>query len=185
MDPDDTMRLCTPQRDGITRTVRVDPALTNVVQNHITRSKHIRRKRPSMDVRLNRKLHKYELQLDVTRWRILDAQKKVDSITAFGVKIEAKKEALMTQMNANRIVFEHNQNRGMMRGNDNPPGGQQGPAPNQVNNNPNPNAPQIGNNVNNNANNVNLPSNQNSASRSGSQQHRQRIGGNSGGNQNL
>ena len=181
MDPDDTMRLCTPQRDGITRTVRVDPALTNVVQNHITRSKHIRRKRPSMDVRLNRKLHKYELQLDVTRWRILDAQKKVDSITAFGVKIEAKKEALMTQMNANRIVFENNQNRGMIRGNDNPPGGQQGPAPNQVNNNPNPNAPQIGNNVNNNANNVNLPSNQNSATRSGSQQHRQRIGGNSGG----
>ena len=174
------MRLCTPQRDGITRTVRVDPALANAVQNHITRSKHIRRKRPNMAIRLNRKLHNYEVKLDVTAWRVRDAQRKVDSISALGVKLEAKKAALQTQINAHNIVMQHNiQERGMIRGNNNPPGGQ-GPAPNPVNNNPNPN--QVSNNNQNiNANINNLPANQQTPLRSQSQQSRSRIQG-SGGN---
>ena len=159
MDPDDIMQLCTPQRDGITRTVRVDPALTNVVQNHVTRSKHIRRKRASTDVRLNRKVHKYEVQIDVTTWRLRDAQKKVESITALGVKLNAKKRALETQLNANQVAHQLNLNQALIVANINPAGGQQQPAPNPVNNNPNPNPPQIGNNVNINANNANLPSN--------------------------
>ena len=131
------MRLCIPQRDGITRTVRVDPALRNAVEHHITRSKHIRRKRPNKATRDLRKLHKYNVKLDLITWRLMDARKKVDLIMAKGVKIEAKRDAIQTEINAHQMVAaSNNQQQNRVRGNDNQPGGQQQPAPSQGDNSP-------------------------------------------------
>ena len=128
-----------------------------------------------MDVRLSRKLHKYNVQIDVATWRLRDAQKKVQSITELGIKLNAKKVSLETQINANQLAQGLNINQARIRANENPVGGQQQPVPNPMNNNANPNPPQIGNNVNNNANNANLPSNYQTPARSGSQQHRPRV----------
>ena len=40
------------------------------------------------------------MKLDVITWRLIDARKKVDLIMAKGVKIEAKRDAIQTEINA-------------------------------------------------------------------------------------
>ena len=56
---------------------------------------------------------------------------------AKGVKIEAKRDAIQTEINAQQMVAaSNNQQQNRVRGNDNQPGGQQQPAPNQGGNSP-------------------------------------------------
>ena len=53
------------------------------------------------------------------------------------VKIEAKRDAIQTEINAQQMVAaSNNQQQNRVRGNDNQNGGQQHPAPNQRGNSP-------------------------------------------------
>ena len=92
--------LCKPKRDGIQKTVKVDSNLKVQMADHVTKARSIRRKRPSKLVRLQRKLKRQILLMEVLEWRFNHHKYLQSKIEDDAKKAKAKQAQIEVDLQA-------------------------------------------------------------------------------------